>query len=87
MVLVKRNVFSIKKMIIIQMPVEKQLNKIVSNSTTNLDKLPLSKPIIKPWEEIKINKHINGLGYENYFTFHNPYYAKLIKFWSDVLLQ
>jgi hypothetical protein len=36
----------------------------------------LSKPIIRPWEEISHNKHRTGLGYDKEVTFHTPDYSK-----------
>jgi hypothetical protein len=42
----------------------------------------LSKPIIRPWEEIIYNKNRTGLGYDKEVTFHIPDYSKPIKFHS-----
>ena len=42
----------------------------------------LSKPIIRPWEEIINNKHRTGLRYENDLNFHIPDYSKPIQFVS-----
>ena len=42
----------------------------------------LSKPIIKPWEEIRYNRKRKGLGYEKDVTFHIPDYSKPIPFVS-----
>jgi hypothetical protein len=40
----------------------------------------LSKPIIRPWEEISYNKHRTGLGYDKEVTFHILDYSKRIHF-------
>ena len=42
----------------------------------------LSKPIIRPWEEIRYNRQRKGLGYEKDVTFHIPEYSKPIQFVS-----
>jgi hypothetical protein len=68
-----------------QQPVHEQLSEIVPDSSTN--QLPLSKQIIKHWEEIRQNKHRMGIGYENDVTFHNPYYTKPIQLQSVGLFQ
>lgn len=47
----------------------------------------LSKPIIKPWEEICDNKHKIGLGYDKEVTFHIPDYSRPIHFQSVGFLQ
>jgi hypothetical protein len=47
----------------------------------------LSKPIIRPWEEISYNKNKTGLGYDNEVTFHILDYSKPIKFQSVGFLQ
>ena len=39
----------------------------------------LSKPIIRPWEEIRYNRQRKGLGYEKDVTFHIPDYSKPIQ--------
>jgi hypothetical protein len=57
------------------------------NSSTDDVHLSLSKWIIKPWEEIKNNKHITSIRYEKEVTFHNPDYSKPIQFKSVGLLQ
>jgi hypothetical protein len=49
--------------------------------------LPLSKPIIRPWEEIRNNKHITDIRYEKEVTFHILDYTKPIQFQSVGLLQ
>jgi len=43
----------------------------------------LSKPIIRPWEEIIYNKNRTGLGYDKEVTFHIPDYSRPIKFQSS----
>jgi hypothetical protein len=47
----------------------------------------LSKPIIRPWEELHFNRNRHGLGYENQNNFHIPNYSKPILFVSAGLLQ
>jgi hypothetical protein len=47
----------------------------------------LSKPIIKPWEELYFNRNRHGLGYENQNSFHIPNYSKPIFFVSVGFLQ
>jgi hypothetical protein len=47
----------------------------------------LSKPIIRPWEEIIYNKNRTRLGYDKEVTFHNPDYSKPIKFQSFGFIQ
>jgi hypothetical protein len=47
----------------------------------------LSKPIIRPWEEIIYNKNRTGLGYDKEVTFHIPDYSRPIKFQSVGFLQ
>ena len=47
----------------------------------------LSKPIIRPWEEIRNNKHRTRLRYENVLTFHIPDYSKPIQFVSAGFLH
>jgi hypothetical protein len=47
----------------------------------------LSKPIIRPWEEIIYNKNRTGLGYDKEVTFHIPDYSRPIKFQSAGFLQ
>jgi hypothetical protein len=47
----------------------------------------LSKPIIRPWEEIIYNKNRTGLGYDKEVTFHIPDYSKPIQFQSVGFLQ
>jgi hypothetical protein len=70
-----------------QQPIQKQLNEPALDMNANEIQLPLSKPIIRPWEEIKNNKHIIGIGYEKEVTFHIPDYTKPIKFQSVGLLR
>jgi hypothetical protein len=48
------------------------------DSSEDEDQLPLSKQSIKPWEEIRNNRHTNGIGYEKEVTFHILDYTKLI---------
>jgi hypothetical protein len=47
----------------------------------------LSKPIIRPWEELHFNRNRHGLGYENQNSFHIPNYSKPILFVSAGFLQ
>jgi hypothetical protein len=47
----------------------------------------LSKPIIRPWEELHFNRNRHGLGYENQNSFHIPNYSKPILFVSVGFLQ
>ena len=47
----------------------------------------LSKPIIRPWEEIIYKKNITRLGYDKEVTFHIPDYSRPIKFQSAGFLQ
>jgi hypothetical protein len=49
--------------------------------------LSLSKPIIRPWEEIGDNKHRTGIIYEKEVTFHISDYIKPIQFQSVEFLQ
>jgi hypothetical protein len=55
---------------------QEKLNETTSYMNANEFELPLSKPIIIPWEEIRNNKHITGIGYEKEVTFHIPSYTK-----------
>jgi hypothetical protein len=48
-----------------------QLSEKDSYSSTGEYQLPLSEPIIRPWEEIRHIKHINNIEYEKEVTFHN----------------
>jgi hypothetical protein len=61
-------------------PISKQLSETTSNSSIDEVHLTLSKPIIRPWEEIRNNKHITNIRYEKEVTFHNPDYTKEIQF-------
>jgi len=65
-----------------QHPLQKKLSEPTSNISADEFHLSLSKPIIKPWEEIRNNKHRIGIGYEKEFTFHIPNYTKPIEFKS-----
>jgi hypothetical protein len=49
--------------------------------------LSLSKPIIRPWEEINDNKNRPGLVYDKEVTFHTVNYSKSIQFQSVGFLQ
>jgi hypothetical protein len=68
-------------------PVQQQLSEPTPYSSTNEDQIPLSKPVIRPLEEIRNNKHITSIEYEKDVTFQNPDYTKLIQFQSVGLLQ
>jgi hypothetical protein len=57
------------------------------DSIREKDQLPLSKWIIRPWEEIRKNKYRTCIGYEKDVTFHNPDCTKPIQFQSAGLLQ
>jgi hypothetical protein len=70
-----------------QQPTQKQLSEPASDSSTNEDQLSLSKPVIRPWEQIINNKHKIDIEYEKDVTFHNLDYTKLIQFQSVGLLQ
>jgi hypothetical protein len=54
----------------IEQPIQKQLSEPTSDSSTDEDQIPLSKTIIRPWEEIRNNKHRTSIGYEKEVTFH-----------------
>jgi hypothetical protein len=56
-------------------------------SNTDEDQLSLSKQIIRPWEEIKINRHSTGIRYGKDVTFHNLDYNKPIHFQIVGILQ
>jgi hypothetical protein len=70
-----------------QQPTQQELSKIAPYLSVDKVQLPLSNPIIRPWEEIINNKHITSVRYENDVTFPNPEYTKLIQFQSAILLQ
>jgi len=77
-----------------QQPMKEHLCKPTSYTSANEDevvheqvRLSLSKPIIRPWEEIRDNKHITCIRYEKEVSFHVPYYTKPVKFQSIGLLQ
>jgi hypothetical protein len=70
-----------------QQPTQKPLSETTPYSSTDEVHLPLSKQIIRPWEEIRNNNHRTCIGYEKDVTFHIPYYTKPIKFQSVGLLQ
>jgi hypothetical protein len=53
-----------------------KLNETTPDSSAKEDQLPLSNPVIRPWEEITNNKHIIGIKYENEVTFPIPDYIK-----------
>jgi hypothetical protein len=42
----------------------------------------LSKPIIRLWDEIRNNKHREGIEYDKEVNFHTPDYSKPIQFQS-----
>jgi hypothetical protein len=77
-----------------QQPMQEQLSEPTSNTSADEDEvvceqvqLSLCKPIIRPWEEIKDNKHRTSIGYEKEVTFHIPDYTKPIQFQSVGFLQ
>jgi hypothetical protein len=80
-----------------QQSVKENLNEPTSEATSNEDEVvqvqhnqtqnTLSKPIIRPWEEIIYNKNRTGLGYDKEVTFHIPDYSRPIKFQSVGFLQ
>jgi hypothetical protein len=49
--------------------------------------LSLLKPVIRPWKEIKDNKHKTGIEYEKEVIFHIHDYIKPIHFQSVGFLQ
>jgi hypothetical protein len=77
-----------------QQPVQEQLSEPTSYTSADEDEvvheqvqLSLSKPIIRPWEEIRDNKHITCIRYEKEVTFHILDYTKPIQFQSVGFLQ
>ena len=61
----------------------KSINKFTKEKCHELMKehpvqIDLSKPIIRPWDEILNNKHRKGLGYEKEITFYIVDYSKLV---------
>jgi hypothetical protein len=62
---------------------EDEVVQVQHNQTQNT----LSKPIIRPWEEIIYNKNRTGLGYDKEVTFHILDYSRPIKFQSVGFLQ
>jgi hypothetical protein len=77
-----------------QQPTHDQISDATSEADSNEDEvfhkqvpLALSKPIIRPWEEIMNNKHITGLGYKMEVTYHILDYTKPIHFQSAGFLQ
>jgi hypothetical protein len=70
-----------------QQPEQQQLNETMPDSSTYGVQLFLSKWIIRPWEEIKNNRHKTGIGYGNDVNFHNLDYTKPIQFQSVALQQ
>jgi hypothetical protein len=61
-----------------QQPAKRQLSEIAPDSSTDDVQLSLPKQIIRPWEEIKNNKHRTSIGYEKGVTFHISDYTKPI---------
>ena len=47
----------------------------------------LSKPIIRPWEQLVHNKHITSLGYDKDLSFQIPDLAKPIQYQSVVFIN
>jgi hypothetical protein len=70
-----------------QQPLHKKLSEHASYMNENEVKLPFSKLIIKPWEEIRHTKHRTCIRYEKEVTFHIPDDNKPIQFQSVGLLQ
>jgi hypothetical protein len=62
---------------------EDEVVQVQHNQTHNT----LSKPIIRPWEEIICNKNRTGLGYDKEVTFRIPDYSRPIKFQSVGFLR
>jgi hypothetical protein len=56
---------------------QQPLSETTPDSSTY--QLPLSKRIIRPWEEIRKNKHRTNIRYEKDVTFHNLDYTKLFQ--------
>jgi hypothetical protein len=75
--------FSEENLSIMQQHAVNQFSQMSKQQVQNT----ISKPIIRPWEEIKYNKNRIGLGYDKEVTFHIPNYSKPIKFQSDGFLQ
>jgi hypothetical protein len=69
-----------KMMMSIQINNQHRSNSVSQLQIQNEDQLPLSKPIIRPWEEIGTKSIELGIGYEKDVTFHNMDYTKLIQF-------
>jgi hypothetical protein len=65
--------------------VQQQTSETSLDSSTDEDRLPLSKTIIRPWEEIKNKRHRTSIRYEKDVAFHIPDYT--IQFQSVGLLQ
>jgi hypothetical protein len=66
-----------------QHSVQEKLSEPTSDTSADEDEvvheqvqLSLSKPIIRPWEEIRNNKHKTGIRYDKEVTFHTPDYSK-----------
>jgi hypothetical protein len=68
-----------------QQPTQQTPSELAPDSSTDFNFLfPTSG------EEIRINKHITGLGYENDATFHNLYYTeqiRLLDYFNKVHIQ
>ena len=65
---------------------------VLKGNTTerSYEKLDIPKIFIRPWEEIRHNKHITGLGYKEDIldvSFHIPNFVKLIQFRSAGFLD
>jgi hypothetical protein len=75
--------FSEENLSMLQQHAVNQLSQISKQQVENT----LSKPIIRPWEEIIWNNNRTGLGYDKEVTFHIPDYSRPIKFQSAGFLQ
>jgi hypothetical protein len=75
--------FSEENLSMMQQHAVNQLSQMSKKQVENT----LSKPIIRPWEEIIYNKNRTGLGYDKEVTFHIPNYSKPIQFQSVGFLQ
>jgi hypothetical protein len=75
--------FNEKNLSIMQLHIVNPLPRISMQQVQN----NLSKPIIRPWEEIIYNKNRARLGYDKEVTFHILDYSKPIEFQSLGFLQ
>jgi hypothetical protein len=53
-----------------QQPTQEQLSETAPNSSTDEVQLPLSKPFIRSWEEIRYNKHRTVLEHQALMVHH-----------------